>query len=152
MLTKPNFRTLASVVALAAAFGSAVSVQSGELTIANDPLGTGLSNIDPNIMFVLDDSGSMASDYLPDAVNDSHNPPSTTAGCYDAGDDSSGTITGSPDACVFGDPPYNSPDFNTIYYNSALRYNPGISTDGVTELPVQSAANTNNWQNVLTNP
>ena len=155
MMIHPKFRMLASSLALAGAFGVAVSVHSGELVIATDPLGTGASSVQPNIMFILDDSGSMASNYMPDTVNDGHNPtgtPATTAGCYDAGDDGGG-ITGAPDACVFGDPPFNSPDFNTIYYNPALRYNPGLAGDALnTSLEVQNRANTNNWQEVLVDP
>ena len=149
---QPHFRMLASVLALGA-FGAALPAAAGELTIANDPLGTGASSVAPNVMFILDDSGSMASNYMPDSVNDSHNlgaTPPVTAGCYDSGDDGGG-ITGAPDACVFGDPPFNSPDFNTIYYNPELRYNPGVNGDN-SDMAVQSSANTNAWQNVLTDP
>src|SRR5690606_26020407 len=87
------------------------------------------------------------------------NPPSSnsdatfaTAACFDSGDDDwSGSITGDPDACIFGDPPYNSPDLNTIYYNPEIRYHPGKSYDG-SEMENQDAANTSNFTAVLVNP
>jgi type IV pilus assembly protein PilY1 len=132
-----------------------VPAQAGQLNIATDPLGTATSSIKPNVMFILDDSGSMASDYMPDYVNDSHNPTSTTAACADTGNDSdgsgSGTINGSPNACVFGEPPFNSPDFNGIYYNPAILYRPAANADG-TDMPTQNRTNTTDWTLVKVNP
>lgn len=128
------------------------------LNISTDPLGTGTSSIKPNVMFILDDSGSMGRDHMPDYVNDGNNLPISTtdltfstAACYDAGDDSSGTINGTTDACIMGDPPYNSPDLNTIYYNPGIRYRPAKNYDG-TEMVNQNAANTAAFRQVLVNP
>ena len=154
MKTQSTHRILACSLALAGALGLTVPMPAAaQLNISTDPLGTGASSIKPNVMFILDDSGSMGSDYMPDYVNDSHNPTSTTAGCFDAGDDSSanGAIDGTPDACILGDPPYNSSDFNSIYYNPALRYRPALNDDG-TEKPAQDAATTSNWTAVSSNP
>lgn len=153
MSTPSRFRKLATMLAIGATLCNALPAGAGQLNIATDPLGTGTSSIKPNIMFILDDSGSMASNYMPDYVNDSHNPTSTTAACFDSGDDSSGNgaITGTPDACVFGDPPFNSPDFNTIYYNPTLRYRPGVNADG-TDMPNQDNATTSAWTQVRTDP
>ena len=63
------------------AYGAAISVSR----LAEVPL-QGLNPVKPNVMFILDDSGSMGSDYMPDSVNDSHNlkgTPVTTAACAD---------------------------------------------------------------------
>jgi type IV pilus assembly protein PilY1 len=144
-------RLTKAALIVSGALGIIVPAQSGLLTIASDPLGTATSSIKPNIMFILDDSGSMGSDYMPDYVNDGHNPPSSTAACADAGDDSGGTINGSPDACVFGDPPYNTPDMNGVYYNPGIVYRPGANADG-TDMLSMSAANTANWTAVPVNP
>jgi type IV pilus assembly protein PilY1 len=144
---------LACAFALAGAAALPASAQ--QLNISTDPLGTGVSSIKPNVMFILDDSGSMGSDYMPDYVNDSQNVPNTTAGCFDHGDDGDGsgggTINGNPNACILGDPPYNSADFNTIYYNPDLRYRPALNDDG-TEMLLQDSATTTGWTAVRTNP
>ncbi len=153
MKTRKSRLILACALALAGA--AALPAAAQQLNISTDPLGTGASSIKPNVMFILDDSGSMNSDYMPDYVNDSHNPTSTTAGCFDTGDDGdgsgAGTINGNPNACILGDPPYNSSDFNTIYYNPGLRYRPAMNADG-TEMPTQDAATATNWTAVRTNP
>ncbi len=144
-------RLTKAALIISGALGVIVPAQSGLLSIASDPLGTATSSIKPNIMFILDDSGSMGSDYMPDYVNDGHNPTSSTAACADAGDDSGGTINGSPDACLFGDPPYNSPDLNGIYYNSAIVYRPGANADG-TDMMNMNRTNTATWATVPVNP
>jgi len=151
-------RKLVLALSLALAGSMPPAASAGELTISTDPLGTGASSIKPNVMFILDDSGSMASDYMPDSVNDSHSPsstPPTTSACFDTGDDGDGSgggrIDGNPNPCIFGDPPYNSPDFNTIYYNPDLRYRPALNDDG-TEMPLQDAATTSSWTAVRTDP
>ena len=43
------------------------------VTIPGDPLASGV-RVAPNILFVLDDSGSMASDYMPDNVPSTSTP------------------------------------------------------------------------------
>ena len=76
-------RKLVLAFSLALAGAAPLAALAGELTISTDPLGTGASSIKPNVMFILDGSGSMGSDYMPDYVNDSHNPtgtPPVTAG------------------------------------------------------------------------
>src|SRR4051794_10965623 len=148
-------RRFVRVAFAATAALSALPAQSAPpLVISPDPLGSSTSSINPNIMLILDDSGSMASDYLPDYVNDG-NGTGTTAACADAGDDGSG-ITDNPDACIMGDPPYNSPDFNGVYYNPGIHYQPGASApaaDGTQpDMTNMTAANTLNWTKVPTDP
>jgi type IV pilus assembly protein PilY1 len=141
------------------ALGVAPAALPQALTIATDPLGTATTSIKPNIMFILDNSGSMDFDYMPDWINDSHSPTSSTASCFDSGDsststttdfdDAAGSIAGNPDACQVGDPPFMSPDLNTIYYNPAIQYSPALNYDG-TSRGSQDAANTSNWTSVRT--
>ena len=146
--TPPKLPALA--MAVAGALGFSPSLQSETLSIASEPLGTATTSIKPNVMFILDDSGSMAREYMPDYLTHSHNPSNgVTASCFDAGDDSSGTISGGPDTCQVGDPPYMSPDLNTIYYNPAIYYRPALNYDG-TEKPNQDSATTSGWTAVRT--
>ncbi|HEX5091203.1 MAG TPA: PilC/PilY family type IV pilus protein, partial [Burkholderiales bacterium] len=166
---RPNlaFRASRMSLALAGAFGVLSSAGAASTDIANEPLTQAASGVRPNIMFILDDSGSMGWDYSPDYIEDvqpSGGTPSTTAACYDAGDpqqtntnfsqdfdDSTGTITGRPDHCIPGDPPYMSPDFNKQYYNPAIRYRPGVKADG-TDMPNMDKATTSTWTAVPTDP
>jgi type IV pilus assembly protein PilY1 len=148
-------------VAVSGVLGGAYVGWSANTDIANEPLTTGVSGVKPNLMFILDNSGSMARDYMPDWVNDS-NPSdnSTTAGCFDSGDSgqggddddgSSGSILGRRDACRIGDPPYMSSDVNRIYYNPAITYRPGLNADGSAKTNMNSA-NTSGWTAVPTDP
>ncbi len=98
----------------------AVSLASGTYAavtdIATAPLASSSTlNVLPNILFTLDDSGSMAWDYLPDYV-----------------DDSNACKTGSTGSsnCSAGDPPYYAAQFNGVYYNPAIRYAPALNSDG----------------------
>ncbi|MEF8747110.1 MAG: PilC/PilY family type IV pilus protein [Candidatus Accumulibacter propinquus] len=95
--------------------------------LANSPIsGASSVEISPNVMFVLDDSGSMAWDFLPDWAESTDLSRSRNAG------------------------------FNGIAYNPALTYTPPkyFSIDGVpdtTTYPSQTAANTTTWTAVKDN-
>ncbi|HEX5160457.1 MAG TPA: hypothetical protein VFV88_01970, partial [Steroidobacteraceae bacterium] len=167
--SRPNlaFRASRMSLALAGAFGVLSSAGAANTDIANEPLTQAASGVRPNLMFILDDSGSMGWDYSPDYVEDvqpSGSPPSTTAACYDSGDpqqtntnfsqdfdDATGSIVGRPDHCLPGDPPYMSPDFNKQYYNPAIRYDPAVKADG-TSMNAQNNTNTATWTKVETDP
>ena len=143
---RPNVASL--LLSAAATLGVSSAVESGPLTLATEPLGTATSSIKPNIMFLLDDSGSMEREYMPDYVMAPSVPDSAlsslvppigqlitgTAACFDSGDvgpfprdgaasatETAGDIAGALDQCRPGDPPYMSPDFNTIYYRVTVR-------------------------------
>jgi type IV pilus assembly protein PilY1 len=151
MDTMPIFRRrfLRAAFAATVALSASSALAAPPLNIATDPLGTSTTSVNPNVMLILDDSGSMLSDYLPDYVNDG-NGTGTTAACADAGDDGNG-LTDSPDPCVQGDPPFASPDFNGVYYNPNVFYRPGANADG-TDMTSMTAASTANWTKVLTDP
>ena len=78
----------------------ALPVHAG-ITIPDEPLTTA-NRVAPNILFILDDSGSMASDYMPDSV------PATTG----------------PQVQMLAYPR------NTMSYNPAVTYQPWMKADG----------------------
>jgi type IV pilus assembly protein PilY1 len=91
-------------------FAAMPLAHAGNLSIANEPLSSGAKlHPKPNLMFILDDSGSMESDYMPDYVSDSR-----------CAVDYSGSLR----SCQVGDPPFSSSGYNTLYYNPTLRYQP----------------------------
>ncbi len=167
MKLSPLFKLSQATLAVAGVLGVACPAHAANTDIADEPLSQAASDVKPNVMFILDASGSMDWDYSPDYVNDpqpSGANPSTTAGCFDTGDvgpsnasfsqdfdDAAGSIAGRPNHCIPGDPPYMSPDFNTQYYNPAIFYRPGVEYDG-TPMPSMTAANTSNWSAVPTDP
>ncbi|MDK9724710.1 MAG: PilC/PilY family type IV pilus protein [Sterolibacteriaceae bacterium MAG5] len=106
----------AGLVALAALAGV---LNAATTDLATTPLITpSSSNVKPNLYFVLDDSGSMDWDYLPDWVNDSYCKTSTT---------------GATSACYSNSrklPVMTSPDVNRIYYNPEITYTPPSNYDG----------------------
>lgn len=88
------------------------------VNLATVPLATATTtNVLPNLMFTLDDSGSMDSNYLPDWASDSIC--KGTSGSYSS-------------ACL-NQPPYRSSDFNAIYYNPAIYYKPAVNADGTSK-------------------
>jgi len=170
MKLRSAFRCTQISLALAVVLGVLPSAQGANTDIANEPLTQAATGVRPNIMFILDDSGSMDWDFSPDFVNDdqpSGATPSSTAACFDGGDtgsgddhhnsgsndfdDVAGSITGRPDHCIAGDPPFMSPDFNKQYYNPAIWYRPAVNADG-TPRTNMDAANTSNWTAVPTDP
>ncbi len=87
--------------------------------IASQPLNYSLSTtVKPNIMFILDDSGSMERRFLPEEV---------------AGprvDKSCGSSSCSLTDGLEGNPPSYSAAFNYIYYNPQTTYFPAVNADG----------------------
>jgi type IV pilus assembly protein PilY1 len=107
---------LAAILTLPAPAGAS------QADLAPAPLGTAPSvTVLPNLMFVLDDSGSMARDFMPDEVDNSN----TTKSCSS----SSCNVVGGTNAA--GRPPYHAAEFNTIYYNPQISYAPGVDFLGV---------------------
>lgn len=89
--------------------------------IAQAPLGTAPTvTVLPNLMYILDDSGSMARDHMPDQVNDS-------TSCKNC---STSTCSVGGRSCSAGHPPYYASAFNTVYYNPQVTYRPGVNSVG----------------------
>jgi type IV pilus assembly protein PilY1 len=128
---KPLSRAILAVYGIT----HALAGHAAPTLIHSEPLGTaGGTPEKPNLMFILDDSGSMAQDYTPDYVDDTL--------CRDSFEDSRSNSRGtdqalsdtSPDgrddnsaldSCRRGDPSWTSPDYNFQFYNPATTYTPG---------------------------
>ena len=114
-----NTRILANTRALVAAvtFGLGCAPAVAALVdIAPQPLANSASAlVKPNLMFILDDSGSMNGAHMPDYVDSEPH-------CRRNGT----TLT----ACSFGTPPFNSAQYNTLFYNPTITYLPPTRYDG----------------------
>ncbi|RZU00525.1 pilus assembly protein [Rivibacter subsaxonicus] len=148
-------RWLLPMLLLAAAGAHAASTD-----IAAAPLVTSSpSTVLPNLMFVLDDSGSMDWDYMPDYVNEGFCRASgavsgTTNGnfnracCQNASNNNSGSNSCWRGAAPFGEwrghAPFLSSSFNGLYYNPAVTYRPPLKAD-LSSWPAQNSANTVAW-------
>lgn len=116
-----KFKT--SLIGLAFFFGPNAANFAALTDLADAPVTTlSTTNVLPNIMFTLDDSGSMQQDYTPDYVNDTM--------CYD-NMDGDNTINNTLKPCFPGDPLFMSPDFNSQYYNPEIYYQPPVDSGGL---------------------
>ncbi len=104
-------------MALVLGMGFAMTTAHAALTdIASAPMAnTASSVVKPNLMFVLDDSGSMNWDFMPDSV---------------ASDPACKSTGSNLNTCGFADPAYNSAQFNGIHYNPSITYTPAVNYDG----------------------
>ena len=116
----------------AAALIAACAAQAGTTDISNTPLSSSASaSVLPNLMFVLDDSGSMGFDWLPDVVDDIGTCKPRSGGNTD---------------CNRGDPPYYSAEFNSSFYNPQITYAPAVNYDGTSK-----GAQASPWTSVRVN-
>ncbi|MGB9109231.1 MAG: PilC/PilY family type IV pilus protein [Telluria sp.] len=97
---------------------------------------TGTGNVKPNLMLLYDNSGSMASAFTPDYVDD-------TSTCRAV------ATMSTTRACSAGQPPFNSSDFNRQYYDPKVTYTPPVKSDG-TSYASMTSANTSKWTVVTT--
>ena len=117
LLSKPSF----------AAATKAVDLAQSPLAKSSDLV------VKPNVMFILDDSGSMDWNYLPDWTND--NLCKGTSGAYSSACDKQ--------------PPFRSSDFNSIYYNPAITYLPAVNSTGAkVNTSGDSKGNQTTWTSV----
>ena len=117
---KRKFNSLSRQLALCSVIAcfAVVPAFAGTTDIANVPLASG-TPLPPNVLFTLDDSGSMNSDYLPDYVNDNNTCMPTSGGAT---------------ACQRGDPPFEAGGqfgFNGVSYDPNYTYLPGVSSNGL---------------------
>jgi type IV pilus assembly protein PilY1 len=105
---------------------------AGSVPLASAPLASATTgDVLPNLMFVIDNSGSMDWDYLPDWVpnnyckTDNYN---YTTNCD-------------------GEPPFFANAYNGIYYDPKVVYLPPFNADGTTKNS-QTSANTAAWTSV----
>jgi hypothetical protein len=123
-----KYRKLALAVLLAASGGGACVSFAAPIDLATTPLGTATTGtaVKPNVMFILDASGSMNRDFVPDAVDPTVQDLGATAQTsYTCRPDSRGS-----NGCQRGDPPYYADRFNGLSYNPQFTYKSGINADG----------------------
>jgi type IV pilus assembly protein PilY1 len=97
------------------AFGS---THAALIDVSNVPLSASLSQVKPNIMFILDDSGSMSDDYMPDEL----------------GKDQYGNRFDPRN--FYG---YWTPHCNGVAFNPLLPYRPPVKADGTSYLDIEFA-------------
>jgi type IV pilus assembly protein PilY1 len=145
----PLRRALAWTLSAAIAFPA--PLQAALTDISNEPLAQPAASVKPNLMLILDDSGSMEQQYTPDYLGRRFG--GSNRLCFDSGDDTDGgglgTITGGLDNCEAADVPLMTPEINTQYYNPEIRYFPAVNHDGSSK-PSMTAAYTANWTAVPT--
>jgi len=136
----PSFATAAAVT---------TPLDLATIPLANSPTIT----IQPNLLFVLDDSGSMEWNFMPDqfGYNSNTQDQKKCRKYYQEGSNSSvvtqcsgGNFNGMGEG---GDPPIYSYRVNTVYYNPGVYYQPPVNPCNFSaNLPSQT-----NWSNVRTN-
>ncbi len=133
--------TAAIFAACISAMQWSAPAQAETTDVANAPLAQAPSvAVLPNLMYILDDSGSMMWDYMPDNVHmltsgqsmfnckssDGLNVYIASVQCA-----LGAWFSSDGNTADWGEPPYYSPTFNQIYYNPDLTYTPGNDYLGV---------------------
>ena len=102
MNARTNALLASALLVLAIGIDGSRPAAAEPVDLANVPMVTGVSKtIPPNIYFIMDDSGSMADDFMPDSVSSN-----SSRRCFRN----------------FG--------YNKIYYNPAITYVPPVNADG----------------------
>ncbi len=114
-------------------------------TLAEVPI-QGLNPVKPNIVYTMDDSGSMANEYLPDYAGEDDYADGNVHYCRD----NAGDCSGGNSVPTLAEPPIRSSTFNKIYYDPSQTYGVGKKSDG-TDLAYEKAA-IGTWTQVFTNP
>lgn len=158
---------IAAIVAIAMEITPLGPGAYGALTVlADSPIAAKVA-AKPNLLYTLDDSGSMNLSYIPDWVinGPGQSAPNNTGPGYcraTAGN----TTTGCGTAYTWGyHVPMFSADFNRLYYNPNITYDPPVDgagnqasmaapngAPGVTAYKMMTAANSTNWTAVKNNP
>lgn len=133
------------VAVLVTQLGVVQPVYAATVALATSPLANSTTtNVKPNLMFLMDNSGSMSQDFTPDYLmeynyrfspwtsNGWNSPSSDQKNCKDSADDDGSIVSGfsNMDLCVVGDVPLMTGSINSQYYNPEIRYLPGVNADG----------------------
>jgi type IV pilus assembly protein PilY1 len=133
-----------TLFALGLAVAAAGPARAEVADLADVPLANSPSDaVLPNLLYTLDDSGSMMWDYMPDNIH--YGPGSGNAtmenckSCDSSSCSTAARVCRGPDVNGFGsnpvsdwgEPPYYSAQFNQIYYNPDVSYAPGVNGNGV---------------------
>lgn len=151
MSTSPHFRRiLAAALAIASIGLVSVRHAGAEIAdIANVPLANSPSDaVLPNLMYVLDDSGSMAWNYMPDNIyrtssglifknckactsSSCSGPGGSGSSGFQCGNDQANPNNSSTNAPTsYGEAPFYAPAFNKIWYNPDITYSPAVDSTG----------------------
>ncbi len=155
LTTRSNAKRRILSLLASAILAIALPAHAALVNLASAPLANSTTtSVLPNLLFILDTSGSMGQDYTPDYMSDfdilpapwTHNgdwnaPAAEQKVCRDSADEDStvNTALTSLKTCILGDVPFMTSAMNTQYYNPAIRYRPGVKADG-TEYPSQTNA------------
>ncbi|WP_320150424.1 PilC/PilY family type IV pilus protein, partial [uncultured Tolumonas sp.] len=125
--------------------GAIVWPVSAAINIAQKPLFLE-STMPPNVMFTLDNSGSMSWSFIPDSIGNDN-------GQCDPQSQRNSTITYSYSGSSYS---FNANlceanNYNGIYYDPRVTYKPRIDDDGVTEKPVSLLTDCNSVIATVTN-
>lgn len=131
-MTKNITFSIRAALCLALACIGGQTAHAAQTDVSNVPLATsGGRAILPNLLFDLDDSGSMNWDFMPDYVSPNTGGSALTQArpcMVDANKSGNGGAFCNP-----GDPPYaagGSNGFNGVGYDPNFRYKPGVNTSG----------------------
>lgn len=147
---KNQTRRLKAAIGLAflALTSSALTANAASVALASAPLANATTtSVLPNLMFVMDNSGSMGQEHTPDWVmeynmrnapwtynGDWNSPETNEKNCRDSADDGAiNTALDQMDMCVMGDVPFTTSAINSQYYNPEIRYIPGANADGTSK-------------------
>ena len=115
-------------------FAATVNVATEPLVNSVPPLAL------PNLMYILDNSGSMSWEHTPDWVAEANCKAVAGINVVNCGNPTDPQYTGHGTATTADDdqlpdgaPPYRSPDYNNQYYNPAVRYTPAVDYAGTTK-------------------
>ncbi|MFN9488352.1 MAG: pilus assembly protein [Betaproteobacteria bacterium] len=140
MRSRLNSRQLQAAIPALAMLGAALGAHAAATDIASGPLGQPATSVKPNVLLILDDSGSMSLQYTPDNI------PS----CLSSRDLGFAAVPPvNPLSCLSFEPPSRSAQLNTQYYNPRIRYFPAVNYDGSSKGEMNAAA-TSNWTAVPT--
>lgn len=145
-----TFTSRLRLIPILSSLALSLSAGAGPTDIHNEPLAHALNAVKPNIMYILDDSGSMDWDHLPDYVKELSD--STNTNNCRRGADGSGNLSANLTQCQLGDVPYATAAFNAQYYNPDIYYQPSPAPGGLDD-PTRNmnSTNTADWTTVYRN-
>ncbi len=136
---KTKFAKMLGAVVLQAMLLGSLSSTVGAAISTNPPLVA--TKVAPNIMFTLDDSGSMRWEEMPDNITNNDYGFAQPANLYRNGESASNSYTGFETTGTSLDIRHFRSSFvNKIYYNPAVTYSPWVNADGSSMLPALASA------------
>lgn len=146
---QPRLRCkIAAVLSFGLALGFSADSAHAAVNIANSPLFL-TSSVEPNIMFIIDDSGSMQWETMPDELTNLFDQGCCANymmwvyprvnGLHGGADYANGTRVPSFDPAHIMARAFRSSTVNSLYYNPAITYRPWVNADGT---PMPSATPT----------